>query len=235
MAWLFQHRVLPPLTPVSARPPRPLLARRRAVVGGARLVGGLGGLGGWLLAAAMTVGAGGCGEPAAAVAESMQSRVVSGSFDVGKIDPYRRNGVYTRYGESHGVYLVSAHEMLVAIAAQCTNPAHRPSAVRYDEVAAVFRCGVCGEKFTRDGLHIGPDDVVPSLRRCRIRSSGQIYDPDTTLIVDPGKQFAQEDQEWSKHTSYFPLAEITRSRDEQEARRALDARTAEQPPMRWSR
>ena len=192
------------------------------------------------MAALLVVGVlpAGCDDTSAAgasVSSGMQPRLATGSFDIGKIDRYRRDGVYTAYGESHGVYLVAGHGMLVALAGRCTNPEHRPAAARFDQVAGIFRCGVCGAKFTRNGLHIGPDDQTPSLRRCRIRSSGQIYDPDTTLIVDPNKLFAQEKQEWSRHTSYFPLAEITQARDQQEAQRALDARTAERPPMQWDR
>ncbi len=177
----------------------------------------------------------GCGEPASAVAAGMQSRVTSKSLDIGQPSQYERPRVYSTFGESHGVYLVSGHDMLVALAAECTNTAHRPAAVRFDSVSGIYRCSVCGAKYTRDGLHIGTSQTDRSLERCRIRSSGQIYDPDTTLIVDPGKRFAQEDQEWSKHTSYFPLAEIARARDSQEAKNAANARAAERPPLRWGR
>ena len=176
----------------------------------------------------------GCGEPAAAVASGMQSRLASGSFDIGEPDRYRRPRVYTGFGDSHGVYLVSGHDMLVALAGQCTNNDHRrPAAVRYDDVAGIFRCGVCAAKYTRDGLHIGTAHTDRSLLRCRIRASGQIYDRQTTLLVDPDKRFAQEDQEWSRPTSYFPLAEIAAARDAADAERVERARATERPPLRW--
>lgn len=187
----------------------------------------------WLLLAlsgalAWTVG---CGEPQAAVAATNGSNVSDASFDVGKPDQYRTNRVYTQYADSHGVYLVSAHRMLVALAAECTSDKHRASAVRWEPEVGVFRCPTCSAKFTRDGLTRGTSQTGRALERCRIRASGKIYDRDTSLIVDPGKRFRQEDQEWSKHTSFFPLEDIVRTRSEQENIKLENARLLEQPPL----
>ena len=173
----------------------------------------------------------GCGEPQAAVAAAHAPKVAEGSFDIGKPDQYRRNRVYTQYADSHGVYLVSGHKMLVALAAQCTNDDHRPAMVRYETEVGIYRCTICSAKYTRDGLNRGTSQTDRPLERCRIRHSGKIYDRDTTLIVDPGKRFRQEDQEWSKHTSYFPLEEIVRTRDEKEMIRLENARLLEKPPL----
>ncbi len=173
----------------------------------------------------------GCGEPQAAVASTHQSNVASGSFDIGQPDQYRRNRVYTEFADSHGVYLVSAHRMLVALAAECTNDRHRPAVVRYEPEVGVFRCPTCSAKFTRDGLNRGTSQAQRPLERCRIRASGKIYDRDTTLVVDPGKRFRQEDQEWSKHTSFFPLEEIVRTRSEREQIQLENARLLEKPPL----
>ena len=160
----------------------------------------------------------GCGEPTSAVASGHAANVASGSFDVGRPAEYRRPGVYRGFADSHGVYLVSGHQMLVALAAECTNPEHRSAEVRWDEVAGVFRCATCDAKYTRDGLNRGTSRARLALQRCRIRQSGQIYDPASTIIVDPGSRFVQERQEWSKSTSYFPLTEVLQA--QQTAERA---------------
>ncbi|MEM9914788.1 MAG: hypothetical protein AAF911_07500 [Planctomycetota bacterium] len=177
----------------------------------------------------------GCGEPQSAVAATHRSNVTSGSFDIGLPQKYQRNGVYTQFAKSHGVYLVSGHRMLVALAAECTNERHSPSVVRWEPEVGIFRCPTCGAKFTRDGLNRGTSQAERPLERCRIRASGKIYDRNTTLVVDPGKRFRQEEQEWSKHTSFFPLEEIVRTRDEKERIRLENARLLEQPPLRRQR
>lgn len=177
----------------------------------------------------------GCGEPQAAVAGTHQAKTATSSFDIGKPDQYRRNRVYTQFANSHGVYLVSAHRMLVALAAECTNDEHRPSLVRYEPQVGIFRCPTCSAKFTRDGLNRGKSQTDRPMERCRIRASGKIYDRDTTLVVDPGKRFRQEDQQWSKHTSFFPLEEIVRTRSEREMIQLENARLLEKPPLRRHR
>lgn len=180
----------------------------------------------------LLLGTTGCGEPQAAVAGTHQSNVASGSFDIGEPDQYRRNRVYTQFADSHGVYLVSAHNMLVALAAECTNDQHRPSVVRYQPQVGVFRCPTCSAKFTRDGLNRGTSQAKRPLERCRIRASGKIYDRDTTLVVDPGKRFRQEDQEWSKHTSFFPITAVLEGRNAEEKKKLENARLLEKPPLR---
>lgn len=173
----------------------------------------------------------GCGEPQAAVASAHGSNVADGSFDVGTPDRYRTERIYPTYAESHGVYLVSAHGMLVALAAECTSEKHEPAQVRWEPEVGVFRCPVCSAKYTRDGLNRGTSQSQRALERCRIRPSGNIYDRDTTLIVDPGKRFCQEDQEWSKPTSYYPLKEIIRDQRAKENIRLENARLMELPPL----
>lgn len=174
----------------------------------------------------------GCGDPEAAVAGTHRSHVADGSFDIGTPDRYRSNRVYTQYADSHGVYLVSAHGMLVALAAECTSDKHSPSEVRWEPEVGVFRCPTCSAKYTRDGLNRGKSQSERALERCRVHASGKIYDRDTTVMVDPGKRFRQEDQEWSKHTSFFPLEEIVRDRDKREEIELENARLMELPPLR---
>lgn len=171
----------------------------------------------------------GCGEPQAAVASAQSPDISEGSFDIGVPDKYRKKRVYTQFANSHGVYLVADHGMLVALAAECTSDQHGPAKVRYETEVGVFRCVVCSAKFTRDGLNRGKTQTDRPLERCRIRSSGKIYDRDSTLVVDPGKRFRQEDQEWSKHTSYFPVDEVNRKRTQREKKELQKQRAAEQP------
>ena len=156
------------------------------------------------------------------------SAVAERSFTIGTIREYQRPGVDGTYARSHGVYLVSNHGMLVALAAECTNPDHSPTAVRYDDVAGIYRCTRCGAKYTRNGLNIGESMTTRPLERCRLRNSGPIYDPQTHLMVDPGKRFRQEDNQWSQHTSYFPLDEVDGARG---ATRRERARQQELAPL----
>jgi hypothetical protein len=149
-------------------------------------------------------------------------------FDVGLPSQFRLKRVYKKYAVSHGVYLVSNHGMLVALAAECTNDDHAPSVVRFDDVSGIYRCPACGAKYTRDGLNIGDSKTTRPLERCRIRHTGPIYDPDTTIMIDPGKRFRQEENEWSKHTSYFLLDE---AKSQQDAARLERARTQELAPL----
>ncbi|MEM6458429.1 MAG: hypothetical protein AAF710_03450 [Planctomycetota bacterium] len=176
----------------------------------------------------------GCGEPdaASAAGATLASRTVSHSFDIGVPRKYRVNRVYTEFAKSHGVYLVSGHGMLVALAAECTSTKHDTTLVRWEPEVGVFRCPKCGARYTRDGLNIGDRQTRRPLERCRIRQSGKIFDRDTTLVVDPGKRFRQERQQWSKHTSFFPLVEVVTTQQQRERLdRQRRARDAERPPL----
>ena len=172
-----------------------------------------------------------CDEAAPAAPSGYGSRLGQDSFDIGTADHYRTPGVYTQFNRSQGVYLVSGHGMLVALAAECTNDAHSQAAVIYDDIAGIYRCSTCGARYTRDGLNIGSSQTKISLRRCRIRASGHIYDPQTTLLVDPVKRFTQEKQEWSKHTSFFPLEVAERDRDTRRQIEHINAAAQELPPL----
>ncbi len=172
----------------------------------------------------------GCDAESASAGSGANGSAVAGrAFTIGRIDDYQRPGVDETYARSHGVYLVSNHGMLVALAAQCTNPDHGSTAVRFDVVAGIYRCPRCGAKYTRDGLNIGHSQTDRPLERCRLRNSGPIFDPQTRLRVDPGKRFRQEDNQWSMHTSYFPLDEAA---DEKNAARRERTRAQELAPLK---
>ena len=164
-----------------------------------------------LIIGAALLTAAACDRPGPASASGHASRVATASFNIGSPDAYRSEGVYSGLAKSHGVYLVSGHGMLVALAATCTNDGHRPVAVRFDDVAGVFRCPLCDAKFTRDGLNRGKSRATRALERCRLRSAGKLYDRDNTVVVDPDKRYRQEAQQWSRGGSYVSLREALSS------------------------
>lgn len=120
------------------------------------------------------------------------------AFEIGPASNWAEPGLYMDYAKSHGVALRSEHGMLVALL--LVGP-QTGAEVRYDRLANLFRDSQSDETYTVDGVKWGGDDDRPSLARCRIRHMGPLDDPDVGLIVDPGKLFRQEDQEWSKAAS----------------------------------
>lgn len=173
----------------------------------------------------------GCGKPKAAVASANEPKSSGGSFEIGPPKDYQTPGVYRAFADRQSVYLVSGHDMLVALYAECTNDEHAPSIVRFDDVSGVYTCQTCGATYTRDGLNKGVSRTSRPLERCRIRQSGHIYDPEMSLVVDPGKRFLQEKQEWSKHTSYFPLIEVINPSSNQDLDAIERRRELEMPPL----
>lgn len=120
------------------------------------------------------------------------------AFEIGPASKWAEPGLYMDYANSHGVALVSDHGMLVALL--LVGP-ETGAEVRYDRTTNLFRDSQSSETFTRDGVKWGGADDRPSLARCRIRHLGPLDDPDVGLVVDPGKLFRQEDQQWSKAAS----------------------------------
>jgi len=119
-------------------------------------------------------------------------------FEIGPASKWREPGLYLDYANSHGVALKSEHGMLVALL--LLGP-ETGADVHYDRLANLFRDSQSGEIYTTDGVKWGGDEDRPSLARCRIRHLGPLDDPDVGLVVDPGKLFRQEDQQWSKAAS----------------------------------
>ncbi|MEM9752831.1 MAG: hypothetical protein AAF916_05540 [Planctomycetota bacterium] len=165
----------------------------------------------------------------------------AGRFLIGTPDQYQRPGVYTRFARSHGIYLVSDHDMLVALADTCPNRAHRRQiGVRWNPEAYIFVCPACGWKFTSDGLPIAtsaeradaPGAVQPlALERCNIRNDGPLYDPGTELQVNanagrmdddgwPNNRLVFEKNQWSRPGGMYVFDEL---------RRRLDKRSEDQP------
>lgn len=179
----------------------------------------------------------GCGDPNAAVAApAFAARSESaGRFLIGTPDEYERPGVYTRFARSHGVFLVSDHDMLVALADTCPNRAHqRQIGVRWDPEAFIFNCPACGWKFTSDGLPIAsaairagaPGSVAPlALERCNLRNDGPLYDRGTQLQVNanagrmdgqgyPSNRLVFEKNQWSRPGGIYVFAELRRRLDQ---------------------
>ncbi|MEM7577258.1 MAG: hypothetical protein AAF328_07255 [Planctomycetota bacterium] len=165
----------------------------------------------------------------------------AGRFLIGTPDQYQRPGVYTAFARSHGVYLISDHGMLVALADTCPNPVHaRQIGVRWNPEAFIFNCPACGWKFSSDGLAIAsgtdradaPGAVAPlALERCNIRNDGPLYDPGTQLQVNanaggmdddgwPHNRLVFEKNQWSRPGGMYVFDEL---------RRRLDKRSADQP------
>lgn len=167
----------------------------------------------WLALSAGLLIAPGCGDTPVQASPAYAARSTGSFFLIGTPDHYKKPKVYTRFATEHGVFLVSAHRMLVALADTCPNPAHAVAiGVRYDDLAGVFRCPVCARTYTSDGLIVAPGTARPnalgempagavpprSLDRCMIRPFGQIYDPQTPLQVDPSNRFRQDKNQWSE-------------------------------------
>ncbi len=127
-------------------------------------------------------------------------------FEIGPASDWREEGMYWDYAQEHGVVLVSAHDMLVALL--LVNP-DTGRTVHFDRSANLFRDPQDDSVYTTDGLLWGESESEFSLERCRIRHMGPLDDPDVELIVDPGVRFAFERQEWSKAASnhLYTLAE----------------------------
>ncbi len=185
----------------------------------------------------------GCSDPAAAVADpAFAARSErAGRFLIGTPEQYERAGVYLAFARSHGVFIVSDHGMLVALADTCPNPSHRRAVgVRWNPEAYIFNCPACGWKFSSDGLAIAsgadraatPGNILPrALERCSIRNDGPLYDPGTQLQVnanaggldDQGhatNRLIFEKNQWSRPGGMYVFAEL---------RQRLDKRSADQP------
>lgn len=120
------------------------------------------------------------------------------SFEIGPASKWAEPDLYLDYVSTHRVALKSDHGMLVALL--LVGP-ETGAEVRYDRTTNLFRDSQSGETFTTDGVKHGGGEDRPSLARCRIRHLGPVDDPNVGLVVDPGKLFRQEDQQWSKAAS----------------------------------
>jgi hypothetical protein len=133
--------------------------------------------------------------------ERAKHDIAAGDIDPFKIGPaskWREPDLYMDYAKSHKVALKSEHGMLVAIL--LIGP-ETGADIQYDRLSNQFKDPRSGELFTTDGVKWGGDADRPSLARCRIRHLGPLDDPDVELVVDPGKLFHQEKQQWSKAAS----------------------------------
>ena len=119
-------------------------------------------------------------------------------FEIGPASNWAEPNLYLDYAKSHRVALKSEHGMLVAIL--LIGP-QTGADIHYDRLANLFRDSQSNETYTTDGVKWGGSEDRPSLARCRIRHLGPIDDPDVKLLIDPGKLFRQEDQQWSKAAS----------------------------------
>lgn len=157
------------------------------------------------LTAAVTLGLGGCSDESSVTTGrgAYRVRVMNGPFGVGRPRQYQKSGVYDRYRKSHGIWLVSNGEMLVALCAAC--PVDGNGTV-YDSTSEQFTCPGDGSRFDSQGLYRG-DQGGRSLERCRIALVGELSDPDGYLQVMPSRRFRQEDNQWSSINCLYEFEE----------------------------
>lgn len=151
---------------------------------------------GWGLAA--LAGVLGCW--AAAVARLMRPNVLNqpaSVFRAGFAADYPEGHVETRFGPSHGVWVVRGQQggrpRLYALRTTCT---HLGCITRWEESQQKFRCPCHGSGFSKDGINIEGPAPRP-LERCAIRLLG-----DGQLEVDRGRTFQEQLGEWERPESH---------------------------------
>jgi Rieske Fe-S protein len=103
---------------------------------------------------------------------------VQGPVDVGVADGYSSEGIYPRFRDSNGFYLVRAGQRVYAQSAVCTH-----EACLISQVSSGFRCRCHGSTFTFDG-HVTKGPAQRDLPRFGIRLDGSGH-----LIVDTRQVF----------------------------------------------
>ncbi len=111
-------------------------------------------------------------------------------FRVGHPNKYRNVGVYDDYRRSHGIWLVSNGNNLVALSAVCT---HNGCGTRFDSMSQVFKCPCHSSTFTTDGINRSGSRAERPLERCMITLKGDPDDPEAELEVNPNKLYRQDD------------------------------------------
>ena len=175
-----------------------------------------------------------CGEAPRGAGASRVVEGAGGRLAIGEARAYQRPGTVTDYAHSHGVFLVTHADMLVALTDRCVNPRHGGAddagvRVTWDDTSGVFTCVVCGWTYDSNGLPQsggGSERRTRSLARASLSPAGAVYEQpgtgaaggsrppsdddtesllDTELVVDPRFVFRQERQQWSAPGSYWAL------------------------------
>ncbi|MEM6955823.1 MAG: hypothetical protein AAF645_09040 [Myxococcota bacterium] len=147
----------------------------------------------------------GCGDPDGILGNPLdRAKYETGSdglasFEIGPASNWAEPGLYLDYVDSHNIALKSGNGMLVALLLVCPDTGND---VYYDSVTGLFREKQSDLTYTDDGVKWGGADDRASLPRCRIRHLGPAENPDVRLMVDPGKLYRQEEQQWSKSASF---------------------------------
>jgi cytochrome b6-f complex iron-sulfur subunit len=147
---------------------------------------------GWGLAAL----AGTLGCWTAAIARLMRPNVLNqpaSTFRAGFAADYPERHVETRFGTSHGVWVVRGRSRIYALRATCT---HLGCITRWEESQQKFRCPCHGSGFSKDGINIEGPAPRP-LERCAIRLLG-----DGQLEIDRSRTFRAELGQWERPESF---------------------------------
>ncbi len=136
----------------------------------------------------------------AAIARLMTPNVLNqpaSTFRAGFAADYPEGRVETKFGPSHGVWLVrdtcDGQPRIYALRTTCT---HLGCITRWDESQQKFRCPCHGSGFSKTGINIEGPAPRP-LERCAIRLLA-----DGQLEIDRGRTFQQQLGQWESRESY---------------------------------
>jgi hypothetical protein len=128
--------------------------------------------------------------------------VAGDPFSIGPPEKYREPGVYDKFVDSHGVWVVSTGKYIFALCALCptgdpTQAESQGCGTRFDSFSGRFRCPCDGTSFTREGLRSLKPQADDSMWRCRIDLiKGE-------LLVDPRRRYSEARNQWSSVHSAF--------------------------------
>lgn len=149
----------------------------------------------------------GCSDANAGPKSPRDVRLPRKPFSVGSPEQYREPGVYDDFRDSHGVWIVSDGNNVVALAALCPEgdpklPRYEGCGTTFDTLSGRFRCSCDGSTFSREGLKPNSSRAEDSMRRCRIELvNGQ-------LVVSATRRYSQVRNQWSSIYSMFLFEEL---------------------------
>ncbi len=149
-----------------------------------------------------------CDKPQQAPASANDRvRLADEAFYIGPPSRFKLPGVYDDFLESHGVFIISDHGMVVALSAVSPNS---NATVRYDETLLQFVDPRDGTRYSKDGLALGLPKPRPSLNRCRIALSIAFANRPRELLVDPTYLYNHQDDLWSDFNTAYEFEDDER-------------------------
>jgi cytochrome b6-f complex iron-sulfur subunit len=118
------------------------------------------------------------------------------TFNAGLPADYAEGCVETKYGQTHGVWIVRRESQLFALRTTCT---HLGCITLWQESEQRFRCPCHGSAFTKEGVPVeGP--APRHLERCAIRIAD-----DGQIEIDTSRTFREERGEWNRPESFVEV------------------------------